>query len=128
MANNFWSTLQNHRLIKFIFFGALNTAVTYLIYIVLSWYVHYQVAYFIAYASGIALAYLLNIRFVFKEKSSVKKVLGYPLVYAIQYFLGAGLMYIFLTVFSLPNTLSPLIVTALLIPIAYYMNKKILVG
>lgn len=119
---------QNRRFLNFIFFGGLNTAATYSAYLVLSNYFHYQFAYLIAYVSGIVLAYILNLRFVFKERSSFKKALGYPLVYAVQYLLGAGLMYLLLKVFSLPNALAPLIVTVVLIPVAYYMNKKVLSG
>lgn len=115
------------RFISFVFFGGLNTAVTYLLYLGLSQALHYQLAYLIAYFAGIVLAYLLNLRFVFNAQSSLKKMLRYPFIYVVQYLLGAGLMYLMLSVLNLPNALAPLCVTALLLPVSYLMNKKILV-
>lgn len=120
--------LPKKRFISFVFFGGLNTAVTYLLYLLLSYEMHYQLAYLIAYLTGIALAYVLNLRFVFKRQSSFRKILCYPLIYITQYLLGAGLMYLLLRMLSLPNALAPLLVIVLLLPISYYMNKKVLVN
>lgn len=114
------------RFIVFVFFGGLNTAVTYVMYLLLSSIMHYQVAYFIAYASGILLAYVVNLLYVFKSHSSVKKIVKYPVIYVIQYFLGAIFMYFLLDVFLLPNVLAPLLVAVLLLPTSYYMNRKVL--
>lgn len=123
--------MNSHRVRRFLtfaFFGGINTAATYLLYIGLSKLLHYQAAYFIAYASGIALAYVLNIRYVFKEKSSLGKIACYPLIYAVQYALGAGMMYLLLEVLMFSNAVAPLIVTGSLIPIAYFMNRMVLVN
>jgi putative flippase GtrA len=118
--------LPNKRFVSFVFVGGLNTGVTYLLYLLLSNVTHYQIAYLIAYLTGIVLAYLLNLRFVFNAQSSLKKMLRYPFIYVIQYLLGAGLMYVMLELLNLPNVLAPLLVTLLLLPISYYMNKIIL--
>ncbi|MES1981095.1 MAG: GtrA family protein [Pseudomonadota bacterium] len=114
------------RFVSFVLFGGLNTAVTYLLYLALSNSLHYQLAYLIAYGIGIVIAYVLNSRWVFNVASSARKILCYPLIYLVQYLFGAGLMYLFLKVFSLPNALAPLLVIILLLPISFYMNKRIL--
>ena len=121
------SGLLSKRFINFVFFGGVNTAVTYLLYLLLSYVMHYQLAYLIAYASGIVFAYILNLLFVFNAQSSFKKILGYPLIYVVQYLLGAALMYLLLSIFGLPNAVAPLVVAVLLVPVSYYMNKMILV-
>lgn len=87
---------------------------------------HSQLAYLITYVAGIGLAYMMNLRFVFNAPSSFKKIVRYPLIYVIQYLLGAGLLYLMLNVFNLPNALAPLLVISLLLPVSYYMNKKVL--
>jgi putative flippase GtrA len=120
--------LLDKRFISFVLFGGLNTAFTYLLYLLLSKEMHYQLAYLIAYVTGIAMAYILNLRFVFNARSSLRKIVCYPLIYVTQYLLGAGLMYLMLSVLSLPNALAPLLVIVLLLPISYYMNKKVLVN
>lgn len=118
----------NKRFVIFLFCGGLNTIVTYLLYLLLSCMVHYQVAYLIAYITGIVLAYGLNLRFVFNAQSTLRKIISYPIIYGIQYLLGAGLMFLLLSVLRLPNVLAPLIVIVLLMPVSYCLNKKILVS
>ena len=106
--------------------GGLNTVVTYLLYLLLASVMHYQVAYLIAYTSGIALAYMLNLHLVFNEQSSFRKAVCYPFIYLTQYLLGAGLLYLFVSVLGLSNALAPLLVIVMLLPASYFMNKKVL--
>lgn len=120
--------LLNKQFINFILFGVLNTTVTYLLYLFLSKQIHYQLAYLIVYVAGIILAYVLNLFFVFNTRSSFKKIISYPFIYIVQYAIGAGLLYILLRIFSLSNALAPLLVTIFLLPVSYYMNRKILVN
>lgn len=120
--------ILGERFMKFVFLGGLNTIATYLLYLVLSKLFHYQLAYVISYVTGIFLAYLLNLIFVFKAQSTIKKAMSYPFIYVMQYLLGAGLMYLLLSVFDFPNALAPVVVAALLLPISYFLNKKILVN
>jgi len=120
--------LFSKRFISFLFFGGLNTAITYLLYLLLSKVVHYQLAYLIAYITGIVLAYVLNLLFVFNEQSSLKKILSYPAIYIVQYLLGAALLYVLLHLLKLPNAVAPLLVAILLLPVSYVMNKKVLVN
>ena len=116
------------RFIGFLLCGGLNTLVTYVLYVSLANVMHYQLAYVLAYAAGIALAYLLNVRLVFNARSSLGKMVRYPLIYVAQYLLGASLLYVFVSVLGLSNALAPLLVIALLVPVSYLMNKKVLTG
>ena len=128
METNNGESSSIKKFFRFIFFGGINTAATYGIYILLSQLIHYQTAYLVAYVSGIALAYLLNLLFVFNTRSSTKKALTYPIIYIVQYLLGALLMYLFLGKLNLSNAVAPLIVAVLLLPVSYYMNKRVLTG
>lgn len=107
--------------------GAANTLATYLLYLLLAGVMHYQIAYLISYAFGIALAYFLNVRLVFNAQSTLGKIVRYPFIYLIQYALGAGLLYILVSKLNLHAALAPLLVIVLLLPVSYLMNKIILV-
>lgn len=122
------SDFAGKRFFSFLIFGGVNTAVTYLLYLWLSDMMHYQTAYFIAYISGIVLAYLFNLRYVFEATNSLKKFVLYPLIYVVQYLAGAFLMYLFLQILYLPNAVAPLIVIIMLLPISYLLNKKVLLN
>ena len=120
-----WWKFSGKRFNVFVMFGAINTAVTYFIYLILSQIMFYQVAYFLAYVSGIILAYILN-SFVFSSQSTFRKMILYPFIYVIQYLIGAVLMYLLLELLGLPNAIAPLLAMVLLAPISYYLNKKFL--
>lgn len=126
MRQNNLHKLSRKRYFLFLLCGGINTASTYILYLLLICMINYQLAYLIAYILGIAFAYILNLRLVFNAKPSLGKAVRYPLIYLIQYLLGAGLMYLLVSVITLPSTLAPLLVIILLLPISYYMNKKVL--
>jgi putative flippase GtrA len=85
---------------RFLAFGALNTLATYALYCVLVAFIAPQPAYAIVFALGIALAYVLNSRYVFAAPIRARTAALYPLVYIAQYaanallidaFIGTGL-------------------------------------
>jgi putative flippase GtrA len=121
-----WDSLKKNRFYTFVFFGVLNTATTYLIYLLFLMVVNYQVAYMIAYFLGIILAYIVNLRFVFKTQSSVKKAISYPFLYIIQYIIGMLMLFTLVNVLNVPEVWAPLFVITLLIPVSYFLNKSFL--
>lgn len=127
LRNNLYY-LSNKRYFRFLLSGGINTFSTYLLYLLLSSVMHYQVAYLLTYISGIALAYVLNLRLVFNAQSSLSKIVRYPLIYLLQYIVGAGLLYLLVSVLNLSNTLAPLIVIVILLPVSYVMNKKLFIS
>lgn len=116
------------RFIGFIAFGGLNTVVTYAVYLLLTGVMHYQWAYLIAYVAGIALAYMFNLRLVFRARSSIGKVILYPVIYPVQYAFGAGLMDLLVRVLDFSRIWAPLLVVALLMPVSFLTNKALLIG
>ena len=73
----------------FLVVGAVNTAVTYALFLVLARYTHYWIAYTIAFVVGIALSYVLNALFVFKGRHSTGAMFKFPFVYVFQYLYGS---------------------------------------
>lgn len=114
------------QLIKFIGAGGVNTIITYLLYLILLLVLSYQISYTITYIFGIFLSYWLNIKFVFQEKGSKKKILLFPLVYVFQYLIGMLILYIVIDKLNTPKELGPIIVIIVTLPLTFLLSKKVL--
>ena len=112
--------------IKFVGVGGINTVVTYLLYLLLLYILSYQVSYTIAYVFGIGLSYWLNLKFVFQEKSSKRKIVLFPLVYLVQYSIGMFILYIAIDKFDIPVELAPILVVLITVPLTFILTKKVL--
>jgi putative flippase GtrA len=97
---------------KFIISGALNTAVTYVLFLILTRFLRTSMAYTLTYAVGIAIAYLLNTFFVFRTGHSNRMAIAVPVSYLIQYFYGLVALNILIQVFRLPAYIAMAIVIA----------------
>ncbi|MEQ8176278.1 MAG: GtrA family protein [Syntrophomonadaceae bacterium] len=110
----------------FIASGAINSALTYVLYILLLTLVSYKVSYSIAYVSGIFVSYYLNSRWVFKEPMSLMKFLQYPVVYIVQYLLGIATLYVCVDKLGLSQWLAPLVVIAVTVPVTFFLSRYII--
>jgi putative flippase GtrA len=106
--------------VRFIVCGAVNTGVTFIIYVCLLWFVSYAVAYTISYAAGIFISYWLNAKFVFQEPLSISRALQYPLVYLVQYLLGLALLFLLVEIAHLSSVVAPLLVVILTLPVTFF--------
>ncbi|MCH7535251.1 MAG: GtrA family protein, partial [Bacteroidetes bacterium] len=104
---------------KFILSGAVNSILTYLIYVVFLQILNYKLAYSFSYLSGIFIAYYFHSRYVFRENLHIKKALQYPLVYIISYAVGISLIYILVDILGINKMIAPLIVVLLVTPISF---------
>lgn len=114
------------RWIRFLVGGGINTAFTYGIYLILMLFIHYQIAYLIAYVTGVIFAYWFNAVIVFKVTLSWKGLCSYPIIYIIQYVISAFLLNIFIETMQVDKIFAPLIIIVLMIPLTYLLNKYIL--
>ncbi len=106
--------------------GALNTGISYTLFLILQNWVHYQVAYGIAYAFGVVLSYWYNAKFVFQVPLSWGGLFSYPVVYVVQYLASALLLSALVEALDMPAELSPLLVTLVMIPATYVMTRHVL--
>lgn len=113
---------------KFIFFGGINTLLSYAIYVVILLFLIYPVAYSLAYFSGIFISYYLNSRFVFKRDVRLVKAFQYPLVYLVQYLLGVSLLSVLIEIFSLNKFIAPALVIMITIPVTFSLSRFIIKG
>ena len=111
---------------RFLLVGATNTAVSYVLYLLLLEFMPYLYAYSISYGLGIVVSYILNSRFVFRQPLSLGKFLQFPIVYAIQYGLGATILWLLVGKVSISPELAMLAVVAVTIPVTFVTSRFIL--
>lgn len=114
------------RPLRFVVGGALNTGLSYGIYLLLLLIVDYQVAYFFAYLCGLLFAYWFNAVVVFKVPLSWRGLMAYPIVYLTQYAASALLLGSLVAFAGIAEAFAPLVVTAVMMPVTYLMNKLVL--
>ena len=112
--------------IRFVGVGGINTIVTYLLYLLLLLVTNYTLSYTMAYLFGIALSYWLNLKFVFQEKSSRKKIVLFPLVYLVQYLFGVLVLYVAIEKLNISEKIAPILIVILTVPLTFILTKKIL--
>lgn len=112
---------------RFIAVGILNTAVTYLLYILLQTVLFYQIAYAIAYCLGILSSYLFNTLVVFRVPLSWSRGIIYPLIYFVQYVISAVFLSGIVELLDVSEKVGPLVVIVLMTPITFILNKLVIV-
>lgn len=113
---------------RFLLAGALNTAITYLMYLGLLRVTSYQVSYTLAFVSGIAISYVLGRVFVFKMHRGYRSALILPLVYLIQYLAGTAVVWIWIDILHQHPMLAPAISIMITLPLTYFLSKFAFVG
>jgi len=112
--------------IRFLLVGATNTLFSYALYLFLITFLTYFHAYSIAYCLGIVLSYFLNVQFVFKKRVSFKSFLSFPIVYLIQYILGAFMLWLLVENLSISPEFAMIVVILVTIPITFIFSRFVL--
>lgn len=116
------------RILRFVAGGAANTALTYGIYLALLGPLGYRAAYTASFVAGIAIAYAINARLVFRVRWSWAAFAGYPLVYLVQYAAGVALLSWLVDGRSIDPRFAPLVVVAVTTPVMFFINRRFLEG
>lgn len=116
-----YSTL--HTPLRYLLFGCVNTAGTYLLYIILLSFMPYGYSYLVAYVVGIYFSYYLQSKYVFLKKRHIKSFVFYPLLYVFQYLISAGLIYVFIKYFGAGSYAAPAAAIAITAPLMYFFTK-----
>lgn len=112
--------------VRYVIAGIVNTALTYaLLVIALNW-LEYPVAYSIAYASGIALGYSLQSRFVFRVSLDWGKALRFPFIYIVQYAFGLALLVLMIQVAGMPSRVAALVAVLATVPLGFVLGRSLL--
>ena len=113
---------------RYVFFGGVNTVLTYLIYLVCLRFMTYRMAYTVTFGCGILISYFFNAQFVFKKELRMTKALQFFFVYLAQYFVGLGLLFLLVEVAHLSKVFAPLLLIILIVPTNYGLNRRVLKG
>lgn len=97
-------------------------------YLALQWVLAYQVAYALAYVTGIALSYWINTRFVFRVQGSRRKQMTFPLVYIVQYAVSAALLHVLVEFAGISSRWAPLVVLVAVVPLTFLATRSVLRG
>jgi putative flippase GtrA len=125
-AINLW---QKHKeVLLWAIGGAINTVVTYGLYLALYRVFSYRVAFTASYIIGIVFAYFYNSLVAFKSPLSLKKFLQFPLVYLVQYVLSIGLLEVMVQFLGVSTTIAPIFIFIIVTPVTYLLSKWILKG
>lgn len=112
--------------LRFLVAGTLNTLGGYLLYLALQLVMPYQVAYFLAFVAGVVGAYCLNTLFVFRTRLAWRTFLAYPTIYLVQYAISAPMLALLVEWLKVPDTVAPLIVSVVMIPVSFLLNRFML--
>ncbi|MFX3632159.1 MAG: GtrA family protein [Candidatus Pristimantibacillus sp.] len=118
----------NKEISRYVIVGLLNTAITYLSYLLMLMFFSYSISYLISYVIGILFSYVLNSKIVFNTNMTLWKLIQYPLVYITQFLFGLLLMYLLIDKIALNDKVAPLIVSIISLPITFVVSKFILSG
>ena len=108
---------------RFVIGGALNTTVTYVIYLFLHAFIGYQWAFLAAYLLGIALSYLFNALIVFRAKPNLTSAMTFPLIYVVQYSASGGLLALLVERMRIDERIAPLLVAVAVMPLTYLLMR-----
>lgn len=108
---------------RFLVAGASNTLLTYALYLLLLGTLGHRLAYGVAYAAGIVLAYVLGRGFVFKRHAGWRTVLLTPLIYLLQFCVGLLVVELWVTVLGLRAEFAPLAAVAVTLPLTFVLSR-----
>lgn len=111
---------------RFLLVGASNTVLSWVLFALLVQFMPYLAAYTLAYVLSIVNSYFLNVCFVFKERISVTAFLKFPVVYMLQYALGALLMWLLAEQAGMRAEIAMMIVIFLTSPVTFLMSRIII--
>jgi putative flippase GtrA len=112
--------------VRYVLAGGFNTAATYAAYVALLPFVGYAVAYTVTYAAGIALAYYLSARFVFRRPLQWRHAIQYPLVYVLQYGLGITLTAVLIERMRISAEFAAAVAIVLTVPFTFWLSRWII--
>lgn len=124
MMENLINKIKNSSFFGFALVGAINTGFSFIIYILLLRLdLYYIIASVLAYIAGIAVSYLLNTKFVFKEEKTIKNLSKFVSVYLTALVINTGLLYALVNLIGFNPVLGQIGVTCLVLFYNYVLQK-----
>ena len=114
------------QMFRFLISGGTNTTVTYLCFLAVYWTFDAPFwAFNISFGLGILFSYLLNLKFTFRARHSMKKMSTFPVTYLVYYVGGISLLKLWLSL-GIPAEIAGLLNIFLLFPVTFLLARFIL--
>jgi len=118
---------KNSTSLRFLIAGIINTifgfSLGFLFLIILPF--HYSLSIFISTALGVCFNYFMSVKYVFRAKSSIFKVILYFAIYLLMYFLNMLCMYILINQFNMNDIISFTVCAPFIIVLTYLLQKNL---
>ena len=112
------------RFARFVAVGAVNTAASYSVYLLLLLFVDYRIAYTAAYLAGLALGYWAHATFVFRARLGARSALAYMTTYAAMYVISLGLLAIAVDYLRIPKPAAMFVALCFTIPATFVLLRR----
>jgi putative flippase GtrA len=112
--------------VRFAIVGGINTVVAYAVYLLLLQWIRYEVAYAIAYAAGIATAYVLSAQFVFRQPLRRRSAIRFPAVYVAQFLISFTVLKLAVDLVGMPRWMAMAAAIAMTMPATFVISRWIL--
>lgn len=117
---------NRYEIFRFVIVGIIATIIHYgTYYLLLKTKVQTTLAYSVGYLISFILNFYLTITYTFKTKASIKKGIGFGTSHMINYILHVTFLNFYIY-FGFTDTLAPLPVYATVVPINYYLVRKVI--
>lgn len=117
---------MRNEFVRFLLVGVTNTLISYTLYLFFLTFLTYLAAYSLAYCAGIVVSYFLNVHYVFKKRVSLASFLKFPIVYVIQYALGAIMLWLFVGKLVISPQLAMIGVIIITVPVTFLASRFML--
>jgi len=111
---------------RFLVAGAVNTGISYAIYLLLLAILPYLAAYTISYLAGIVISYLLLTRFVFRTPRRLATAVRFPLVYIAQYLIGSAVIVLLVETMGVRASIAAIVAIVVSIPVTFALSRLLL--
>lgn len=118
---------RSREVLRFLLAGGINTALAWLVYLLLLMWFRYETAYVVAYVLSIGTSYLLSARFVFRQRMQWRAAALFPLVYVVQLAIGFVLLRLLVEQLRVAQAFAPLLVVLLTLPLTFLLSRRIVV-
>ncbi|GAA4867953.1 GtrA family protein [Saccharopolyspora cebuensis] len=113
--------------LKFIVVGVPNTVVHYAVYLVMWLWTPYLVAHLIAATVAMSVSYLLNCRYTFGVRPTLRKFLLYPLSNVTNLALSTAAVWALVEGFGVDSRIATLVGGVVAVPATFLVSRAILV-
>jgi len=112
--------------IRFVIVRGICTVFSYGCYLLLLQCMAYEASYIVSYIAGVALAYLANSKFVFREPLRTRAAFRFPLVYIFQFVANLVIIRVAVEYSGIPASLAFAVSIGITIPITFVLSRWVI--